>query len=204
MTPKEIENLLPSYLINSPSIYAIVIDMNGNYAYVNDFFKQRFSFLTNDFIGTHSYSAIYKDDHGKCGEVVQKCFENPNQVFTIELRKPDTNLNNFFWSLWDFSVFKNEKNEPIGILCLGQDITQKEQTVIRLKLYDAVLKKIAWEQSHTVRGPLANILGIVQVLQSVPNLPQDQLAQSIGYLKDAAEELDKVIKTIVTKTSENI
>ena len=51
---------------------------------------------------------------------------------------------------------------------------------------------------------MANILGIVQVLQSVPNLPEDQLAQSIGYLKDAAEELDHVIKKIVTQTSKNI
>ena len=136
--------------------------------------------------------------------MVKQCFENPDKVFTIELRKPDKSLNNFFWTLWDFSVFKNENNEAIGILFLGQDLTPKEQNIIRLNLYHDVLNNVAWEHSHTVRGPLANILRIVQVLQSVPNLPQDQLAQSIGYLKDAAEELDSVIKKIVTQTSKNI
>lgn len=204
MLTSDIKKLLPQYLIHSPSIYTIVTDLNGNYSYVNDLFKQRFSFLTDDFIGKHSYSAIYEGDHNKCLEIAQECLENPDQVFSIELRKPNSNMDTFFWTLWDFSVFKNELNEPIGILCLGQDITQKEQTILRLKSYDAVLKKIAWEQSHTVRGPLANILGIVQVLQSVPNLPQDQLNQSIAYLKIAAEELDTVIKNIVIQSSDNI
>jgi hypothetical protein len=43
--------------------------------------------------------------------------------------------------------------------------------------------------SHKVRQPVANILGITNILEDCVNSP-DQLKMSVGYLKESAQVLD--------------
>lgn len=42
-------------------------------------------------------------------------------------------------------------------MAIKEDITER-------KLIEAKLQKIAWKQSHEIRGPLATLMGIVTVM----------------------------------------
>ena len=58
----------------------------------------------------------------------------------------------------------------------------------------ARLSLIAMEQSHMVRKPLANILGLVDLIQDNPD--QDEISMSLKMLLQSAQELDSMLRKV--------
>jgi PAS domain S-box-containing protein len=123
----DIESLIPSYLVKSSLFSVVVIDLGGKYVFINDFFKKRFSFLQSKFIGESSLVAIHPEDHAFCLESVAKCFENPEKSVRVQLRKLDTSPNDFSWTEWEFSLLKDAQKKPVGVICIGYDLTETER-----------------------------------------------------------------------------
>jgi tetratricopeptide (TPR) repeat protein len=70
----------------------------------------------------------------------------------------------------------------------------------RSKVHKAVLSDIASIQSHEIRGSVARMLGLTQLLtrQDPADASNKQL---IGYIRDVSVELDENIRRVVTKTT---
>ena len=126
MKDKDIKPLIPDVLQQTKLFYVVVIDMDGKYAFVNNVFTDRFSFLNRNFIGQAYTDTVHPDDVDKCIQTVNKCLAHPDQTFTIRIRKPDTKQDNFYWTEWEFSIFKNHNGTPIGIMSIGYDISESE------------------------------------------------------------------------------
>lgn len=83
-------------------------------------------------------------------------------------------------------------------------IAQKRAELMQLKSsmiskQNEQLKKIAWVQSHEVRNHVATIMGLAETLN--PEKAQDEENEkAIRGLKQASEELDKVIRKINSLT----
>lgn len=193
----------PNWLVYSPTYYVVVIDFNGKYAYVNPYFKHTFRHISEDFYGVELEKTILMDDFDVCNEAVKKCVEDETLVERVYVRKPDGE-GEYFWTSWDFSLYKNNHGEPKGILCIGHDITDLKLMTERSKKSEkkvlsqiAIMENIAWSQSHIVRKPLANILGLVNIILE----EEDQKNQELlfKYLKESTEELDEVVKNIADK-----
>jgi signal transduction histidine kinase len=68
---------------------------------------------------------------------------------------------------------------------LKRDLLQKEE----------LLKKMSYHQSHTVRRPLANILGITKLIAAnIQQQPNAELTKLMGLLQSSSDELDEAIK----------
>ncbi|MFD1551898.1 hypothetical protein DNU06_01635 [Putridiphycobacter roseus] len=65
------------------------------------------------------------------------------------------------------------------------------------------LKKIAWQQSHELRRPVANILGLIEILKSKTDITDKDLVETLDYLYSSTKELDEEIEKIVTKSNQN-
>ena len=117
---------IPSYLQKSDKFYAVITDMIGSYAYVNDLFKKKFAFVADDFVGLPLSVAMHEDDNSQCNEAVEKLLKAPDSIVAVRVRKPSDINGGFFWSDWEFSIVKNEQGEPIGVLCVGVDSSEKE------------------------------------------------------------------------------
>ena len=85
---------------------------------------------------------------------------------------------------------------------LATDITERYKHIKAIEAQNEKLKQIAWTQSHEVRAPLTNIMGLIDVLSSV-TLSADEKEEFSKYLMASANELDSVIKNIV-KTTEQV
>jgi len=108
--------------------YVIRTDHEGNYTYVNNFFKERFSFLAKngEFIGTSSLDSIAPEDHQICINVSLNCLQTPNVAYPVILRKP-RGKDDFFWTQWEFmATYIDEQEEKLEIICVGYDITESE------------------------------------------------------------------------------
>lgn len=87
---------------------------------------------------------------------------------------------------------------------LSEEVLIKNNTALivsqrKLEQRNRRLEEIAWIQSHKLRKPVATILGLVQLINfNEPNAGEN--AKTLGHIKTAGEELDKIIAEIDSKT----
>lgn len=89
----------------------------------------------------------------------------------------------------------------IGISCFSRDITKQQQHLNTIESQYNQLKKIAWIQSHEVRRPVANILGLVDLFNT-ENLNDPANIKIIHHLKGSAKMMDDIIKNITQNTAD--
>ncbi len=203
MTQEEIINRLPEFLRNSTTYSLIVTDLEGKYIYVNEVFAQRFCFLSTHFVGEHITLAIHPEDLAKCDEVVKQCFMHPDKSFPIEIRKPSNLTDEYHWTHWEFSLFKDAAGNPIGILCLGHDITAGKQKENQIVQQNERLKQITWQQSHEVRRHMVNMMGLYKLIKESDVLTEAEKIEKLDLLLNETKELDQIIHDIVERSVGN-
>lgn len=94
-------------------------------------------------------------------------------------------------------IFNGKKAKII----LSNDITKSLNHIREIELQNQKLKEIAWMQSHIVRAPLSQILGVTQLILDDEETTQET-KELIIILNNSAKELDKIIQEIITKSKE--
>jgi signal transduction histidine kinase len=83
---------------------------------------------------------------------------------------------------------------------MSRDITAETEHLIKIQQQNEKLNEIAGLQSHQVRGPVATILGLAQLINaSDPNDPTN--LKVLEGIKEVATDLDNIIKDVVAKTN---
>ncbi len=177
MTKNEITSLIPEFLINSETYSLVIINLEGFYVYVNPLFEKQFSFVCDNFIGQSSLIAIYFEDHDKCLKAIQQCFAQPNKPIKVYLRKPASNDQDFYWTEWEFSILKDQNQQPIGIICLGHDITETERANQKAKEFAAKVEKIIEEitDGFYVLNRKWEFVKINKVAEQILEIPREKL-----------------------------
>ncbi|MDP1973116.1 MAG: PAS domain S-box protein, partial [Sediminibacterium sp.] len=100
-------------------------------------------------------------------------------------KKKDGSL---FWEDVTISPVRDNSGEIKHFLAIKNDITKDKEI-------EARFNKIAVDQSHQVRGPLTNILGITKLLNF--DITNEEKSYLTSQLEIAAKELDKAIHRVV-------
>ncbi|MCW3122299.1 MAG: domain S-box protein [Flavipsychrobacter sp.] len=87
----------------------------------------------------------------------------------------------------------------LAILVISQDVTEQMDYINAIEMQNRQLKEIADIQSHKVRGPLATILGLVQLFEDSDTAIQT--AEIINGISVSSIKLDKVICEIINKAN---
>lgn len=142
---------------------------------------------------------IHPDDKEKVLRELANTIENPNeQNFNAEFRflKADRSIA----YVQHRGVFIRDDN-GVAIRAMAGliDITETLERMHLIESQGKALKDISWTQSHIVRAPLSNLLGLIYLLEEniETGLSDKEL---IGYIRDSANKLDDIIKDIVSKT----
>ncbi|WP_432710704.1 PAS domain-containing protein [Pedobacter sp.] len=190
-------------LENSNINYLIAVDMNSNYSYLNNQYSKIFERIHGSLIGKHYSITIHKDDLEICKTVSAQAFANPDKIFPAIIRKFD-NKGGYVITQWEYKAMWNSEGEPAGVFCIGHDITQYmlasselKNTKASLTKTKGTLEQIAYIQSHVIRKPLANIMGLSVLLDTMDVNPE--LVKIVSMIKESAEELDQVIRKMATK-----
>jgi PAS domain-containing protein len=87
----------------------------------------------------------------------------------------------------------------IGVNFIARDISQQKKQFLKIREQNAKLKEIAWIQSHKVRGPVSNILGLTSLLDHGSSANEHTI-DILNKLKTVANELDSIIREVVDTT----
>lgn len=96
------------------------------------------------------------------------------------------------------TCIRDAAKQPIRLIGINHDITDQQRIQTKIQDQNDRLKKIAWMQSHEIRKPVANIIGLLNLYDMSPT--DMQHTHLIQYLKESAIELDTVIKEIIERT----
>ncbi|MEO8173356.1 MAG: PAS domain-containing protein, partial [Sediminibacterium sp.] len=95
-------------------------------------------------------------------------------------------------------IKKSESGRILSLIGTNRDITEDILVQEKIKMQNKVLREIAFIQSHEVRKPLANILGVIEVLKTSGAMNELEIFE---HLAESANELDQQIRAIVNKTN---
>jgi len=190
-------------LEDSHFYYIIIAGMDGKYQYVNKNYAGAFSHISNDILGEPYFLTMHPDDCKVCEEVSRQCFRFPDKSFPATIRKHD-GKGGYIVTQWEYSAIFDENGAPSGVFCMGYDITEtvvanEELEVAKNEIEEKnnLLEQIVWAQSHVLRRPLANIIGLVNILNK---MEIDQNLRNIcDMLIQSSEQLDEAIHDIVKK-----
>ncbi len=123
--------------------------------------------------------------------------DNELNIFSYRIRHRN---GNYRWFETKEMVFERDNyGSATKILGFAQDITDKVHFINELKRKNEQLAEIARVNSHEIRRPLANILGLVALFNQED--PADSFnIEVLAKLKLSARELDEVIHRIVGNT----
>lgn len=101
-------------------------------------------------------------------------------------------------------IIDQESSKELILLCI--DITDQVKNEEKLQIQNEKLREIAWIQSHVIRRPVANALGICDVLMNKELLSEEnsELTQEklLQLLLKEIKNIDEVIHRINEKTNE--
>ncbi|WP_219224465.1 PAS domain-containing protein [Pedobacter antarcticus] len=96
-------------------------------------------------------------------------------------------------------ILFNENGHPVRMIGAMQDVDQQVISEQQLLLQNKQLKDIAWLNSHAVRRPLSNILGLISLLKHAIH-DRDELLSLIDMLESSSKDLDQVLTKINDET----
>jgi PAS domain S-box-containing protein len=89
---------------------------------------------------------------------------------------------------------------PSGLSIYIRDVTDLRRYLKEIESQNAKLREIGWIQSHEIRGPLARMMGLVNILgEPIESVDRSEV---LNMILTSAHELDSLIRKIVRKTEE--
>lgn len=131
-------------------------------------------------------------------------YEEFNKCLSGEIVSSEYNFDPFGFDIWFCNTYYpvyNNLNKVIGVTFNSTNIDQRKKAEIKIEAQLTQLKEIAWEQSHILRSPLANILGLTKLMVDIESPRLNEETEIYVKLLHEVERLDLVITDIVKKST---
>ena len=99
-----------------------------------------------------------------------------------------------FWVHGEYTPLFDDKNKFTGYIAVYNDITSLKYKESETGRQNDKLKEVAWLSSHEVRRPLANIIGLINLMNETPYM--DEKVKILSSINKSAEELDHMVHVI--------
>lgn len=174
-------------ILSSISDGFITIDDNRQMTYCNKAAKSIFNnFRESDEHG--GFEAIFLEQE-QVRQVLIRCLAQQVTTWSKAYYKET--------ETWLYILFYPKEE---GAVCFFRDITEMERSTQIIQNQNERLKHIAWVQSHEVRAPLANILGLTDLLETEMRSGNTDIQEILTMLSSSASRLDAIIRKTVNDT----
>lgn len=176
---KILDNLLEGFQL---------IGFDWKYLYVNDAVVKQSRYASSDDLLGYTMMEKYPGiENSKMFEILNTCMtQRVSASFENQFTYPDGKLGWF-----------ELRMEPVpeGVVILSIDISERKKLDMDKKEYCKALEEMLFMTSHEVRQPVANCLGLVDVLENHdPAL--DELLKILSHIKESAGVLDLFTKKL--------
>lgn len=184
------EQNLRAIINNTPDI---IWSMDRNQAIIsaNHAFWERIALIT----GKQTFEVTEKDYDPQLFVTWQSYFDRALAGEAYKIIWTDKKDNTTIYEEVSFNPIYGQDGNVSGISCFSRDVTEQKKHQQKIESQNAQLREIAWIYSHRVRNHVANIMGIIQLIDSA-KIADPQTVKMIHCLQQSTHALDKVVKEI--------
>lgn len=197
-TLRQTEERFKDYVENSTDII-ISLDAYGNVIYVSVNVENMLGYEWQEMIGKSVFDLAHSEDKEEMIASFNTASKNLGDVGRITTRIKNKN-GDYIWIQAEGNMRKAPDGSIYGIL-IARDVDNERKSELRVREQNKILKDIAFIQSHILRRPLANILGILAINTMNENIPKDT-ARLLDIVKKEAEIMDQIVVEIVEKSTD--
>ena len=149
----------------------------------------------------YSQTIVHPDDIDKVQNTIENVLKaESGQIIdmTVRLRRSD---GSFAWLYSRQMVYERSDNDQLlTVIREVEDISQ--MIALQHSLQEKVnqLKVISFKNSHLIRGPVATIIGLIELIEDRP-ITSQQNKEVLDFLKDTITKLDGIIHEINDEAS---
>ena len=190
---KDDENRKLGNIITKINNIVIITDQNNHITWVNKAFETFAGYKFDEVAGCAPatfFAGAETDPEVLSGILKSK---KALESFSAEVNCHDR-YGEKFWVYGEYTPLFDEDKRFTGYIAVYNDITglkKKERETVR---QNEKLKEVAWLSSHEVRRPLANIIGLANLMKET--LYMDEKIKILQNINQSAEELDQIVHTI--------
>ena len=175
-------------LIKNVIIYAKT-DINSNFKLTSE---KELTF--NDMV-----SKIHPSEQQKFEDSLQVVFSSSDvNIWQCDYRVKDRG-EEYIWINDNASIVRDKEGKAIKLIGAARNVTATKEYLKSIENQNNRFQEIAWTQSHLLRPPVVNILGLVDLIKS-ENASGSSIEKLLIYLAQTTEQLDDVVKQIVAKS----
>jgi PAS domain S-box-containing protein len=139
-------------------------------------------------IGDNIFKYVKDEAYEKWFPIYERALKG--EVIYIEEKRDDHGVE-YYVEIYLSPVY-NKQREIIGCLGITRDITERKNAQFAIAGYTSKLEDFAFKTSHHLRKPIANIIGITNLLNNA-DLDEDEKAKAINYISISIKELDSIV-----------
>lgn len=198
---KELEKL--SFVASKTTNGVVITDHNGSIEWVNEGFSKLTGYALSEVVGKHPASFLIGKETD--ADTLKRYSEQRLKGIPFHLEMLNyTKSGEKVWVLLDISPVLDETGKVVRYITIQVDISErKEAEASQLKLTEdlyrqnQVLQEFTYIVSHNLRSPVANAMGLINVLSMVDKA-SEEFDVSMGYLKKSVYHLDTVLRDVNT------
>lgn len=141
-------------------------------------------------------SIVHPDDYEKVRQAIDKIIQSKNGEvieMTVRLRRVD---GSYIWLHSRQMIYqRNRADHILTIIREVEDVTRLVELQGNLEEKVEQLKAISYKNSHLLRGPVASIIGLVDLIEEHA-VTSEHNRQILHYLKETISKLDGVVQNI--------
>lgn len=183
-------------IINNTSDLIWSIDRNYDFISANHAFWERLRLITGTRPAKLTGGEFDKATQDEWAAYYRRCFSG--EVFKI-VRSEEVEGRVIFEEISFNPILDNKNRQVVGVSCFAHDITKQYLYTQMIEKQNEQLKQIAWIQSHELRAPVANILGLVPLFNK-KNLADPVNLKVLSFMEDATIRLDEIVRRIIEQT----
>ena len=141
-------------------------------------------------------SIVHPEDLDKSKEAIEKLMRSEvGEIVecTLRIRKSDDSYITLF--IRDIVFERDSENSPLKFTTIVQDVSAVAELEKKLNEKLEVIRKISYKNSHELRAPVANIIGLLSIMKE-ENFKTEYNAKIFHHLEETVSKLDDIIHDI--------
>lgn len=184
---QEKNNLLNA--LNHATLVSIT-DLNGVIVYVNPAFCLVCGYSPEELIG-QTHQPVNSGFHPKDYWAAMWKTIKRGEIWRGEVKNITKN-GDYYWVDTVITPIRNQKGAIYQYMSIRYLITEKKELYEQREKLLEDLKEYAFQTSHNIRGPVARLLGLTQLLLQYENEPEET-RQMIRWIGQTTQEMDQII-----------
>ena len=194
---RQSEERFRDYVENATDVI-FTIDNNGFITYISPNVETILGYHYSDLRDKSIVQHVHPEDQLRIFETLSlgSLELNKKISFTVRFKNKE---GDYVW-MQSEGIMRKAPNGKLYGINVARDIDKERKADLRIREQNRILKDIAFIQSHVLRRPLANILGLLE-LNKLSESRQNNADDIYDLIKKEAQRMDEIVVEIVEKST---